>query len=870
MIGGTADITERKRAEQALSESEEKFRHVLDGARDMVYCLNLKTFTYDYVSPSCSEVLGYGPEEFAAVGLMGAGALVHPDDVQRVLENFGRLRTHPTVEYRFRHKELGYRWMSDARSVVFDDKGGAAVVGTLRDITERKRAEEALRESEKRFRLIARATSDVIWDWDLTTGHIWRSEGMQRLFGYAPSEEGPKITWWFERVHPEDKEKSNSGFYATISAGGDSWFNEYRFRRADGSYAHVEERSYIIRDGDGRPVRLIGGMTDITERKRAEEALQNLATFPSENANPIIRAASDGTVIFANQSSRPLLELWGCAAGAPLPPEPYQQVESALTVGKPVTGETVCGDRTFLVICAPIAGRDYVNIYGVDITERRRAEEALRESERRYRLLADNVTDVIWMMDRNLRTTYISPSVTRLRGYSVEEAMAQTLEEVLTPASLDVAMKVLGEEVAAESTGRSDLSRTRSLELEHVCKDGSTVWADVRMTALRDETGRIAAILGISRDITGRRRREEALRQSEQRFQQVAEASREWIWEGDARGRYTYSSPAVVDVLGYEPDEVVGEHFLHFVAAEEKERVAAKAREMVDKKEAFVRVTITKVHKDGHAVVVETTGRPILDSEGNVVGYRGADQDITERRRVHQALEESEKRYRLLAENATDIIWIRDLDLRGIYVNPAVTRIRGYTPEEAMAQKPEEILTPASLELARKVLAEELARDQVEPRDLFWWRILELENICKDGSTVWLEEKVTALRDEDRRIVGILGISRDISERKRIEEELQEAREELESRVERRMRRGTAYGLTFRELTVIHLVVAGKSDKEIAATLGISPLTASKHLGNILHKMGAASRTEAGVRAVRERLLDQREATPRCDAQESV
>ena len=104
--------------------------------------------------------------------------------------------------------------------------------------------------------------------------------------------------------------------------------------------------------------------------------------------------------------------------------------------------------------------------------------------------------------------------------------------------------------------------------------------------------------------------------------------------------------------------------------------------------------------------------------------------------------------------------------------------------------------------------------------------------------------------------MGILGVSRDISERKSAEEALQKTREELDSRVERRMRQGSAYGLTFRELTVLHLVVAGKSDKEIATVLGISTLTASKHLANILRRMGAASRTEAGGRAVREGLLD--------------
>ena len=852
------ELTERKRAEEALRESEKKFRHVLDSSLDMVYCLNLKTFTYDYLSPSCEEVLGYSPEEFAALGFMGAGSQVHPDDVQRVLENFAQVRTHPNIEYRFRHKELGYRWMSDSRSVVFDDKGGAAVVGALRDITERKRAEEALRGSEERFRLIAQAASDGIWDWDLVTGAVWWNEGIRKLIGhapsdlgYAPSDVGANLARWYGHVDAADRNRVMGSVWAVIQSGEQSWSQEYRVRWADGSSGHVLGRGYVIRDGAGKPVRMIGGITDITERKRAEqeldyqaqllasvndaiistdeqfvlkswnpaaeriygwkaeevlgrpasevlrtefpgaersaaigaavgagnfhgevvqyrkdgtaihveskvialrdgggrttgyvgvnrditdrkraeEALQNLATLPGENPNPIIRAARDGTVIFTNQSSRPLLELWGCAEGAALPPQPYQLVESALTAGKLVTGEILYGERTFLVICAPIAERDYVNIYGVDITERKRAEEALRESEQRYRLLADNVSDIIATRDLQLRATHMSPAVTEILGYTVEEAMDKSIEELLTPASLEIARNAYAEELAMEETGRRDPSRSVTLELEHIAKNGSAVWLEVRVTALHDEDGRAIGILGVSRD-------------------------------------------------------------------------------------------------------------------------------ISERRRAQLALEESEKRYRLLAENATDIIWIRDLNLRTVYVNPAVTRIRGYSIEEVMAQPLEEVLTPASLELARKVFAEELAEEQVEERDLFWWRTLELEHNCKDGSTVWLEVKVTALRDEDGRMVGILGISRDISERKRAEEALQKTREELESRVERRMRRGSAYGLTFRELTVLHLVVAGKSDKEIAAVLGISALTASKHLGNILRKMGASSRTEAGVRAVKEGLLD--------------
>ncbi|MGD0205912.1 MAG: PAS domain S-box protein, partial [Dehalococcoidia bacterium] len=479
---------------------------------------------------------------------------------------------------------------------------------------------------------------------------------------------------------------------------------------------------------------------DITERKRAEE----LARQAEQRYRDLFEGAPVMYVITRNQDGAPIVadcnELFLSTLGyaraevleRPLAdfytPESRAELLERGGFQRALKGQFVAEERQLLTrdgrvvqtLLRALPEADASgNIFGtramyVDITERKRAEEALRESEQSYRLLAENVTDVIWAMDTNLRFTYVSPSVTRLRGYTVEEAMAQTLAEILTPASLEVAMKALAEERAVEKMEDKDLSRPLTLELEQTCEDGSTVWTEVKMTALRGEDKRPVGILGVGRDITERRRAEEALRDSERRFRTLSEAT----FEGIAihkKGRILDANQTLAEMFGYQLSEIVGMRPVDFVAPE----------------------------------------------------------------------------YRDLVLYAT---------------------LSGYE----------------------------------EP--------FELIGLRKDGSTFPIEAcgKATLYRGQT---VGVAAI-RDISERKRAEEALQKVRDELESRVERRMQHLNDYGLTFRELAVLHLVAAGESDKEIAGVLGISPLTAHKHLGNILEKMGAACRTEAGVRALREGLLD--------------
>jgi PAS domain S-box-containing protein len=280
----------------------------------------------------------------------------------------------------------------------------------------------------------------------------------------------------------------------------------------------------------------------------------------------------------------------------------------------------------------------------VECAERKRAEAKLRQTEERYRLVAENVEDGVWTTDMNLRLTYLSPSAKRVRGHDPAEELAQPLKKMLTPASLENAKRVFKEQLATENRPQQDRGRTWTLELETYHKDGSTIWVEEKVTFLRGPDGRPVGLLGVTRDITGRKRAEESLRDSEERFRSIYEKSPVGIALYDADGQLIHMNQAALRIFGMcdTSDPKVPPLFSEHVISDEKARrrlgrgktVTYEGSYDFDQVRRIGAYTTTRSGVIHLEVVVTPLG---AREDGSSTGYLVQTHDITARRLAEEA-----------------------------------------------------------------------------------------------------------------------------------------------------------------------------------------------------------------------------------------
>lgn len=409
------------------------------------------------------------------------------------------------------------------------------------------------------------------------------------------------------------------------------------------------------------------------------------------------------------------------------------------------------------------ANSNRTELYAVarDVTDRVIAQKSLQESEEKYEIAFRTSPDAININKMDGTYVDINEGFTNLTGF--------TRDDVIGRPSLELGIWTNPEDRIKLVEGLEKNGRVKNLEAVFRCKNGSLLTG--LMSAALVNFNNEPHILSITRDITNRKRTEEEIRESEIRFRQIAENSSDFIWEVDKDGVYTYCSSIVSTILGYSVEEVVGhKHFYDFFEPSIREELKTGAFQAFGRKESFRNFINNNIHKDGHLVIIETNGSPLLDKNGDLVGYRGTDTDITQRVLFETALRESEQKYRLLAINSKDVIWRMNLSGEFTFVSPSVERFQGFTPEECLAHGIEGSLTPASADLARKTLAESVK--EILSGSSLSDITLTLEHRHKNGSTLWAEVTVSKLVNDEHELLGFVGITRDITERRKVEQRL--------------------------------------------------------------------------------------------------
>jgi PAS domain S-box-containing protein len=293
----------------------------------------------------------------------------------------------------------GFIRMSSA-PVVNSEGDVVAAVAIVVDITDQRKAERAVRITDERFKFVARATTDVIWDWDIVTNALVWNDSVETVFGHKQNEIYPEIEWLHAHIHPEDRERVIAGIRGVIDHGGTDWSDQYRYRRGDESYVNVMDRGYVARDNTGAAVRMIGAMTDVTERSRSEAAIRFQAQLLNAVQQAVVATDPEGIVIFWNKFAE-LLYGWSAeeAVGRKiqeLTPSPFLREHGAEITERGEAGGAWTGEflvqgksgKAFpaLLTSSPVLderGRvlGFVTV-SIDLTERRNLEEQFRQSQK--------------------------------------------------------------------------------------------------------------------------------------------------------------------------------------------------------------------------------------------------------------------------------------------------------------------------------------------------------------------------------------------------------------------------------------------------------------------------------------------------------
>ena len=555
-------------------------------------------------------------------------------------------------------EEGNERWHTSTKIPLRDGSGEiVGLAGLTRDVTERKWAEEALRKSEENLaeaQQIARLGS---WEWNTKTGEVSWSDEVFRIYGFAPDEFVPTLDKLMEVVHPDDQELVVKRIQDALHEN-EPYDFEHRIVRSDGEVRVVHRQAEVVFDEEGEPLRMIGTVHDITEAKQAEEKLEQLNRHNELILNSVGEGIYgldlQGKTRFVNSAAVRLTgwdaeELIGLhqhdmihhtkSDGTPYPSEecPIYAVLNDGTVHR-VTDEVFWrkDGTSFPVYYVSTPIRERGEIVGAvvlfeDITERKQAEDKRKESERRFRSLIQNATDLITVLGEDGTISYESPTIERILGYLPEERIGNNAFDYLHPDDEDRSKKTFAE--ALDNPGQ--VQPPMEFRLRH--KDGSWRYMETTRTNLLNDSA-VKGVVANSRDITERRRTEEALRESEERFRTAFEDAPIGVALVGLDRSHLKVNRAYCEMLGYTEEELLAKSHPEIIHPDDHEESADRIQGILDQGAEPYALERRYFHADGRVVWSLSNISLIRDSDGEPSHFVCLHEDITERKELEERL----------------------------------------------------------------------------------------------------------------------------------------------------------------------------------------------------------------------------------------
>ena len=720
MEGIARDITERKQIEEQSKESSQRFKSLFEYHPDAAYSLDCEG-KFLSVNKSGCRLFGYSPEELLT---MTFWHLVIPKELDKahLYLNLANSGMSQSCELAILNKTGQNIDVSITNIPIVLDGKVTGIYGIAKDITEQKRAKEQalkaeadLRRSEAQYRDVVDNLNEGILTLDKDNFITFTNSSIFEMLGYDSDELIGKHLFSLM----DNKGVALTQEYINLRMKGTRERLETELIRKDGNRIFALLQISPILDGQGRLSEIVACVLNITKRKQAEDKFRESEAFNSSllknSPTPILVINPDTSIRYVNPALEKLTGYSSAELIGQKCPYPYWPEEDKLAYQDGLTyflkkikqykseGWTKSERRLkkkngefFLVDVAGTVIRDsqgnpqYYLIDWKDITEPRRIEEEKQKAAEEIQDLYNNAPCGYHCLDKEGVFVRINDTELSWLGYSIDEIIGRKkFIEILTPESREYFRKNYFD---FKEQGVQDVEYTM------IRKDGCFLPILLSATAIKDASGEFIMSRATVYDITERKKVEEKLRESEERFRQVAEVAGEWIWEVDAEGIYRYASPIVQNILGYTPDELVGKvHFYDLFHSELRDHMKGLALEGFKKKESIRSFVNPNVHKDGRIVILETSGVPILSEKGDLLGYRGTNTDITERQKAEEALKASEKNFHDSIERSPLGIRIVDQEGYPLYANQALLDILGYRDIEELRAIPiKERLTPES------------------------------------------------------------------------------------------------------------------------------------------------------------------------------